>query len=72
MSRISSKNQVTIPVDVLKSAGFAAGDDLVVVADSRDRIVLQRRVTDVRGLAGQFDGVYPADYLTNLRAGERF
>lgn len=71
MPKISAKNQVTIPVDVLAAVGFAPGDDVVIAADTRDRVVLQRRVTDVRGLAGQFDGLYPPDYLAGLRAGER-
>lgn len=72
MPRISSKNQVTLPVSELASAGLAPGDDVVIVADQRGRLVIQRREQDLRALFAGLDLDYPADYLRDLRAGERF
>ena len=37
MSKLSRKHQVTIPVKVLREAGLAAGDDLVVRAAGAGR-----------------------------------
>lgn len=41
-SRISSKNQVTIPVDALREAGLTAGDRLIATVDGPGRLVLER------------------------------
>lgn len=71
MSRISSKNQLTIPVDVLREAGFGPGDEVVVDAGGPDRIVIRRRPADPTAAFGVFDGLYGDDYLERLRAGER-
>jgi bifunctional DNA-binding transcriptional regulator/antitoxin component of YhaV-PrlF toxin-antitoxin module len=35
MSKLSSKNQVTIPVRVLREAGLAAGDEVIVRASGQ-------------------------------------
>ena len=71
MARISSKHQVTLPVESLRQVGLGAGDEVSVEADGTDRIVV-RRVTRAtkRGL-GVFDGLYEPGYLERLRAGER-
>ncbi|HEY5195860.1 MAG TPA: AbrB/MazE/SpoVT family DNA-binding domain-containing protein [Solirubrobacteraceae bacterium] len=42
MSRVSSKHEVTIPVDVLLQAGLAAGDDVVIRASGNGRIEVER------------------------------
>ena len=36
--RISSKHQITLPVDTLKRAGLQAGDEVAIEADGTDRI----------------------------------
>lgn len=51
-SRLSRKNQLTVPVAVLQAAGLAAGDLLEVEATEAGRIVLRRwasRFDDVTG-----------------------
>lgn len=71
--RISSKNQVTLPVDALRETGLKAGDDVVIEVELPDKIVVRRRVVrDFEGAIGIFDGLYPPDYLEKLRAGERY
>lgn len=71
MSRISSKNQLTIPVDVLREAGFGPGDDVVVEVGGPERIEIRRRPADPTVALGIFDGLYGDGYLEQLRAGER-
>ncbi len=71
MPRISSKNQITLPVATLERAGLRRGDNVVIEADGRDRIVVRRIVADPHAGLGIFDGLYPPGYLEQLRAGER-
>lgn len=73
-TRLSRKNQVTIPLAVLERVGVAPGDELRVDADEEGRIVLEpeksladRRRAALRKHAGAFTGLYPTDYLDRLR-----
>jgi len=70
MPRISSKNQVTIPVESLRRAGLRAGDDVAVEAEGTDRIVVRRASADPAAALGVFDGLYEPGYLDKLRAGD--
>jgi bifunctional DNA-binding transcriptional regulator/antitoxin component of YhaV-PrlF toxin-antitoxin module len=71
MPRISSKNQVTLPVETLQRSGMSSGDEVVIEADGPDRVVVRRVTRDPRKALGIFDGLYPPGYLDKLRAGER-
>jgi bifunctional DNA-binding transcriptional regulator/antitoxin component of YhaV-PrlF toxin-antitoxin module len=71
MSRISSKHQVTLPVETLERAGLKAGDEVAIEAEGRDRIIVRRLERDPARALGVFDGLYEPDYLERLRAGER-
>jgi AbrB family looped-hinge helix DNA binding protein len=71
MSRISSKNQVTLPVETLERAGLKAGDEVAIEAEGPDRIIVRRVERDPARALGVFDGLYEPDYLERLRAGER-
>lgn len=71
MPRISTKNQVTLPVDVLERAGLKAGDDVRIAADGAEHIVITRVPGDPRAAVGALSGVYPKGYLDDLRSGER-
>jgi len=66
-TRISAKNQATIPVDALKRAGLRAGDELRVEAAGAGRIVLVRADDPIERLKGCLTGVYPKGYLDRLR-----
>jgi bifunctional DNA-binding transcriptional regulator/antitoxin component of YhaV-PrlF toxin-antitoxin module len=66
-TRVSSKNQVTLPVDVLTIAGVRPGDSLVVEARVNGEIVLRREEDPLTRFLGVFDGVYPPNYLDELR-----
>ena len=67
VSRISAKNQVTLPVEALNLAGLAHGDDVTIEADGPDRIIVRRAVRDPERGIGVFDGLYPPGYLDDLR-----
>jgi AbrB family looped-hinge helix DNA binding protein len=68
MSRVSSKHQVTIPVDVLRQAGLAAGDDVVIRASGNGRIEVERTDDLIDRYAGSLPpGTYPPGHLDELR-----
>lgn len=71
MPRISSKHQVTLPVDTLERAGLNAGDEVLIEADGPDRIVVRRTPPEPSRALGVFDGLYESGYLERLRSGER-
>ncbi|MEA2411216.1 MAG: hypothetical protein QOC77_1777 [Thermoleophilaceae bacterium] len=67
MPRISSKNQVTLPVDALTAAGFKAGDEVSIEAAGDTTIVIRRAPGDIDAAIGIFDGLYEPGYLDKLR-----
>lgn len=71
MLKISSKHQITIPVDSLTGAGLRAGDEVAIHAEGPDRIVIPRSSRNPAAALGVFDGLYGPEYLEQLRAGER-
>ena len=71
MPRISSKHQVTLPVESLERAGLKAGDEVAIEADGSDRIVVRRALRDPEDALGVFDGLYEPGHLDKLRSGER-
>jgi len=66
-TRISAKNQVTIPVDALRKAGLRPGSALRVEAAGAGRIVLAADDDPIKRWAGAFTGMYPKGYLKELR-----
>lgn len=66
-SRISSKNQITLPVHVLASAGLRAGDLIRVRSAGPGSVVLEAVDDPIADLAGRLDGAYEADELDRLR-----
>jgi bifunctional DNA-binding transcriptional regulator/antitoxin component of YhaV-PrlF toxin-antitoxin module len=65
MPKISSKNQVTVPVRTLREAGLEPGDSVVISAVGAGRVELRRRDDLISELAGSFS--YPPGYLDELR-----
>jgi bifunctional DNA-binding transcriptional regulator/antitoxin component of YhaV-PrlF toxin-antitoxin module len=66
-TRLSSKNQATIPVAAMKQAGLRIGDELQVEAAGPGRLVLSRTSDRVTRHAGRLTGVYGKRYLKDLR-----
>ena len=69
MSVISGKNQVTIPVDVLRESGLQSGDDVRVVSAGPGRVELIKLDDLIEEFAGSFgESVYPPGYLEDIRS----
>ena len=72
-TRLSSKRQVTIPLQALEQTGLGPGDELKVEVDGAGRIILTRaqdradRLRAIEETAGSLTGVYEPGYLDRLR-----
>jgi AbrB family looped-hinge helix DNA binding protein len=66
MPRISSKNQVTIPVAALEEAGLRAGDEVVVEALEDGELRVRRGALTFDTAFGALTGAYPPGYLERL------
>jgi bifunctional DNA-binding transcriptional regulator/antitoxin component of YhaV-PrlF toxin-antitoxin module len=64
-TRITTKNQVTLPVDALRAAGLEAGEEVSVESDGPGRITILRADDVIARYAGTLS--YPAGYLEELR-----
>jgi bifunctional DNA-binding transcriptional regulator/antitoxin component of YhaV-PrlF toxin-antitoxin module len=68
MPRISRKNQITIPVDVLREAGLGPGDEMRIRVVGKGRFEVERFEDIIDRLAGSLPpGTYPPGYLEDLR-----
>ncbi len=66
-TRISRKNQVTLPIDVVVRAGLKPGDVMAVELKTSGEIVLRAEVDPLDKYIGMFNGMYPPGYLRALR-----
>jgi bifunctional DNA-binding transcriptional regulator/antitoxin component of YhaV-PrlF toxin-antitoxin module len=69
--RISSKHQITLPVESLAVAGLTAGEEVTIEAEGPGKIVVRAVPRDLADGLGIFDGLYEPGYLDDLRRGER-
>jgi AbrB family looped-hinge helix DNA binding protein len=67
MSRVSSKNQITLPVEVMREAGLAPGDEVTVRRVGDGEVLVAARGSRVRRHAGIAAGIYRARELDKLR-----
>ncbi len=67
MPRVSSKNQVTIPVDVMRAAGLRPGDEVAIRAARDGEVILATRGSRVRRHAGIAAGIYQDGEVDRLR-----
>lgn len=68
MPRISSKNQITIPVTALEEAGLHAGDQVIVEAIEAGELRVRRGALAFEEAFGALTGTYPPGYLEQLDA----
>lgn len=64
---VSSKHQITIPVEVLRAAGFGVGDRLRVRMLGPGRVLLEEVEDPIEKYAASLPDVYPEGYLEELR-----
>jgi AbrB family looped-hinge helix DNA binding protein len=67
MPKISSKNQVTLPVEAMRAAGLRAGDEVAIRTVGDGEVVIARRGSRIRRHAGIASGIYEPDELNRLR-----
>jgi AbrB family looped-hinge helix DNA binding protein len=68
MPRISSKNQITIPVAALEEAGLRAGEQVRIEPAGDGELWIRRSARSFDDAFGALTGTYPAGYLTQLDA----
>jgi bifunctional DNA-binding transcriptional regulator/antitoxin component of YhaV-PrlF toxin-antitoxin module len=66
-TRISAKNQVTLPVEALAGAGLKVGDQLRADVSGPGQITLVREDDPIERFAGALTGSFPGGYLDDLR-----
>jgi len=66
-TRISSKHQITIPVDALRAAGLEVGERVVARSDGPGRVILEREHDVLAEFSGALTGVYSRDEIERLR-----
>ena len=64
---ITSKHQVTIPIEAFRTAGLAAGDSLQSRVLGPGRVLFERVGDRLAETAGIFDGIYPDHAVDELR-----
>ncbi len=57
-TRLSAKNQITIPVEVMRKAGFKVGDTINCTVDEDGKILLAKPINPMLQFAGIFSGMY--------------
>jgi len=67
MSKVSSKNQITLPVEALRAAGLRAGEEVTVRAIGNGELIVAARHSRVRRHAGIAEGLYQGGELERLR-----
>jgi AbrB family looped-hinge helix DNA binding protein len=65
--RLSSKNQITIPVSVMREMGVRAGDELEIVPKGREATIRPAAKAPWLKRVGSLSGVWPAGHLDALR-----
>ncbi len=68
MARISTKNQITIPVAALEEVGLHAGERVTVEPVGEGELRIRRTTTTFEDAFGTLTGTYPVGYLEQLDA----
>lgn len=68
MARISTKNQITIPVSALEEVGLHAGERVTIEPAGDGELRIRRATATFEDAFGALTGTYPAGYLDRLDA----
>lgn len=68
MARVSSKNQVTLPVDAMRAAGLQPGDEVTVRPVGDGEVLVAALGSRIRRHSGIAKGIYRKDEVELLRA----
>lgn len=68
MPKLSSKNQITVPVSVLDEVGLRPGDHVIVRAAGKGRLEVEGRRDFIEAFAGSMPpGTWPPGEIDALR-----
>ncbi len=67
MPRVSSKNQVTLPVEAMRAAGLRSGEEVTVRPSGEGELIIAARGSRIRRHAGIANGIYKKGELNRLR-----
>jgi AbrB family looped-hinge helix DNA binding protein len=67
MTRVSSKNQITLPVQAMRTAGLRAGDEVTVRPVGDGEVIIAARGSRIRRHSGIAKGIYDDGELNRLR-----
>jgi AbrB family looped-hinge helix DNA binding protein len=65
--RLSSKNQITIPVSVLRAMGVQPGDELEIAQNGREAVIRPAGDLPWMRFVGRLPGMWPEGHLDALR-----
>jgi len=68
MPRISTKNQITLPVAALDEVGLRAGERVTIEPAGNGELRIRRATTSFEDAFGALTGTYPVGYLEQLDA----
>ena len=68
MAKISTKNQITIPVAALDEAGLHAGEAVTIEPAGDGELRVRRAALTFDDAFGALTGTYPSGYLDQLDA----
>jgi AbrB family looped-hinge helix DNA binding protein len=68
MPRISTKNQVTIPISALEEVGLHPGERVTIEPAGDGELRIRRAALSFDDAFGALTGTYPAGYLDQLDA----
>lgn len=71
MARISTKNQITIPVAALEEVGLHAGEQVTIEPAGQGELRVRRSATRFEDAFGALTGIYAAGYLDQLDADDQ-
>ena len=57
-TRLSAKNQITLPVDIIRKAGFKVGDAINCTINKEGKIELSPPENPIMSLIGAGDGIF--------------
>jgi bifunctional DNA-binding transcriptional regulator/antitoxin component of YhaV-PrlF toxin-antitoxin module len=66
MARISSKNQITLPVAALEAVGLRAGEQVTIEPAGDGELRIRRLTKTFENAFGALTGTYPDGYLEQL------
>jgi AbrB family looped-hinge helix DNA binding protein len=66
-AKLSSKNQIVIPLEARKALRLKSGDKLLIVPRGETLIVMRKPKNYARAIIGVAKDMYPPDYLERER-----